>query len=104
VAQRLLALAAVVSWVVVPDDQLSSAELKAFVSKAGLRSALVPEEQAILDLSREDAAKEHGDTIGWRMEKHVAPRVGRRLRSSAVAFVQASPHGDHSPALARVPA
>jgi hypothetical protein len=64
----LLALAAVVNWVLAREDQISSKELTDFVFKGQLRSALVPEEYAILALSRKDAAQKHSDTIGWRME------------------------------------
>lgn len=73
IAQRLLALAAVVDWVIAPADELSSDDIDAFIPKGKLRSALAPEERAILALSRDDAAKQHSDTIGWRMENMWPP-------------------------------
>lgn len=68
VAKRLLALAAAIEWVLKPEEKLPSATIEAFVSKGDLRSQLTLEERGMLVLSREDALKRHGDTIGWRME------------------------------------
>lgn len=68
IAQRLLALQALVAWVVFPAQDLKDEVVLGFVERNQLRAWLTPDELLILDTPRALAATEHGGSIGWRME------------------------------------
>ena len=65
---RLLALKALWLWVDTHPKGESEATVKEMIEEGGLRRHLTPDEEEILDLSREDAVDEHGDTMGWKNE------------------------------------
>jgi len=65
---RLLAMQAVVNWVVIDEENLSSEEIESFLERHDLKAHLTEEERAILALDRSEAQKEHAGSIGWSME------------------------------------
>ena len=65
---RLLALKALWLWVDRHPPGESDATVRELIEDGGLRRHLTPEETEILDLPREDALDEHGETMGWKNE------------------------------------
>lgn len=68
ILSRLLAMQAVVNWVVVDAEDLASEEIEAFIERHRLKQFLTDKEKAILALKRAEARKQHADSIGWSME------------------------------------
>ncbi len=68
VALRLMALNALFTWVTAPEDAVPTNTLSSYIKNNRLRSYLAEDEVAILDLSRGEAGRLHGNTIGWRLE------------------------------------
>ena len=68
VAGRLMALRALFLRTVLPETSLPEALVQAHVERNKLLTYLTPEEQAILQVPREEVATRHGDSIGWRLE------------------------------------
>ncbi len=68
IRKRLLCNFAVVSWVAFPEENLPSAQLKAFIDKEGLVPLMTKEEKKIYATKRAEAQEKHVDQIGWKME------------------------------------
>jgi hypothetical protein len=68
IASRLMALAALFTWVSAPKDAVPAEQLSQFIQRSRLRRGLTDEEVAILTSPRAQARKDHLDNIGWRLE------------------------------------
>jgi hypothetical protein len=68
VASRLMALDALVAWVVFPEQKASTQRVRSYMERNGLRVWLTSEEIAIVDLARINAHENHLNNIGWRLE------------------------------------
>jgi hypothetical protein len=65
---RLAALYVVVSWVLLPEEDLSSESLNGIIASKSLEQFLPDEEKAIISMSRSEASAKHQGIIGWRLE------------------------------------
>jgi hypothetical protein len=65
IARRLLALDALFTWVSQP--RVDPGRVRAYATRNHLRAAMTPDERALFDASREQAAHAQG-TVGWRLE------------------------------------
>ncbi len=68
IAARLLALGALFLWVSAPEEVASTERLQQFIDRNALRGQLTDDEGSLLALSRADAKRLHGASIGWRLE------------------------------------
>jgi hypothetical protein len=68
VAARLVALAALFTWVAAPEEKTPSDRVNAHIARNGVRDWLTEEETAILDLPRDEAHETYVDMIGWKLE------------------------------------
>lgn len=66
IAKRLNAIKAIVLWIMVPEQTLSSVRILNFVSTNGLDLFLAADEKHILNSSRND--EELRNSIGWKFE------------------------------------
>ena len=68
VASRLMALDALFTWVAFPEEAASTARVKKYIDRNGLRDWMTEDEAAIVALPRAQAREAHVDSIGWRLE------------------------------------
>lgn len=68
IASRLMALAALFTWVSAPKDAVPAERLSQFIQRNHLRRGLTDEETAILTSPRNQARKDHLAEIGWKLE------------------------------------
>ncbi|WP_165249482.1 DUF4272 domain-containing protein [Paludisphaera soli] len=68
VAARLMALHALFSWVVLPEDLVATDRIEGALGRNDLRSWLTDEEGEILSLDRAGANEAHAGSIGWKLE------------------------------------
>lgn len=72
IAGRLAALNALFAHAAAPEDVIPSDALVAHIRVAGLEIHMTEDEREIVNLSRKEAAEEHGNAIGWRTENAIA--------------------------------
>lgn len=68
IAGRLFAMDCTFTWVAYSVEDVESKRILAYRDRNGLDEFLTQEEKDILELSREDAAEQFVDTIGWKLE------------------------------------
>jgi hypothetical protein len=68
VAGRLMALAALFTWVSAPKSAVSSESVLEYIKKNRLRRWLTDDDVKILSLPRSEAQKQHAGAIGWKLE------------------------------------
>lgn len=68
IAQRLMGLASVFTWVSAPADAVTSETVQDFIQKNRLQPSLTPEDIEILSTPRAEAQQQHADSVGWRLE------------------------------------
>lgn len=68
IAARLMALDAVFTWVVFPEQAAAAERVKAYIQRNSLDVVMTKEEKKIVKLSRPKAQEKHVETIGWKLE------------------------------------
>jgi hypothetical protein len=68
VATRLQTLAAVYFWAGVPERMVKDHVLEGAMLHGRLMDQAMNDDIEILDLTRAEAARKHGNTVGWRLE------------------------------------
>jgi len=68
VATRLQTLAAVFFWAGVPERMVKDHVLEGAMLQGRLMDQAMNDDIEILDLTRAEAARKHGNTVGWRLE------------------------------------
>lgn len=66
IASRLHAIKALVLWLMVPEDNLPTDKILTFVDQNNLKKFMTTEEEAILQVSRDD--QQARNAIGWKFE------------------------------------
>lgn len=66
-----MSLAAVFTWVTVPENVLASHVIRNYVLMNNLNTDLTSEETEIMNLDRNEANTRHGHVIGWKLENMV---------------------------------
>ncbi len=68
VAARLMALDALFTWVVFPENAVATPRIEKYIDGNGLRDWLTAAESRIIALTRTDAHESHVKNIGWKLE------------------------------------
>ncbi|QUJ66655.1 DUF4272 domain-containing protein [Photobacterium sp. GJ3] len=68
IAARLFALDALITWVLMTEENAPSERIRDYVVRNHLRDYMTEQERCIMDFQRESAAHWHTSTIGWRLE------------------------------------
>ncbi len=68
IAARLLALAALFTWVSAPESAATSERVRKHIRRSGLGKWLTSEEAQIVSLPRGEVQQAHADAIGWKLE------------------------------------
>lgn len=66
--KRLMALQTVFAWAGLPDDVAGTAQLRGYIKRNDLRTAMTESELALIDLPRGESQALHGHRVGWRLE------------------------------------
>ena len=68
VARRLMALDAITTYVILPENMASTERVLAYVTRNQLETVMTDGERSILRMERSEASAEYRATIGWSFE------------------------------------
>jgi hypothetical protein len=68
IAGRLLAMKAITTYVIAPEDQASTSGIRKYVERNQLERLMSAKERSILQMDRSTAREQHGATVGWYFE------------------------------------